>query len=123
MHGTKAPTKSEKARMAKVAALGCICCRLLEGREGELPVAEIHHLLECGRRRGHRFTVGLCFFHHRGVVPYGLCKQGAVESLGPSLADGTVPFRRRWGSDDFLLEMTDRLISSEPSPAGRESRS
>jgi hypothetical protein len=113
MHNSKPANDPEKRRMAQVAELGCLCCRqltYLTPKIGEWAPAEVHHLLDGGQRRGHLFTIGLCAWHHRGVLRYGYCRQGMDEEFGPSLAHGTRPFRERWGTDEQLLAMQNRLI-------------
>lgn len=86
--------------------IGCIACRM-DGR-GYVP-CEKHHLLTTGRhgngkRRGERYTIGLCPYHHRGVgnpADYG----------SPSLASEPRRFREVYGEDGPLLALQDRLIS------------
>lgn len=57
---------AERLHLTRVAALGCICCRLLG--YGETP-AQIHHLREgqgMGTRASHWLTIPLCPDHHTG---------------------------------------------------------
>ena len=102
---TGKPTKAQQARFERIKECGCILCRRYL-HVYEPP--EIHHLTDCGRRRGHDFTVGLCPWHHRGVSI--LPVQMAELAMGPSLARGAKPFRAHWGSDDELLDEQNRLI-------------
>ena len=90
-------TKAESKRMADLQRVGCIACRQL----GWFEVPEVHHLLSGNRRRGHLFTIPLCPYHHRGV--------GAIAGE-PSLANGSKPFRARYGTDDVLLAMTNKFL-------------
>lgn len=88
----RAPTKAEKAHMNRVAALGCIACRL-EGIE-DTP-ATLHHIREGygrGQRAPHTEVLPLCPVHHQ----YG----------GPGLAFHADPkaWRARYGSERELLE-------------------
>ena len=55
-------TNEEKAFHAAVRDLGCIVCR---NRGAQTP-AEIHHILQGGRRKGEKYVLGLCALHHRG---------------------------------------------------------
>lgn len=124
MHSkAKPPTKAERARMAKIVSLGCVAC--IRGKYAcPLPV-EIHHLLDGGVRRGHAFTVGLCSWHHRGVAcnpGFGLMGKdkavffgpgGMTPAFGPSLANGSRPFRQHFGSDDDLLAFQNALLERE----------
>jgi hypothetical protein len=56
-------TKSEREFQAKVRAFGCVACKL---KLGENSMAEIHHMLKNGKRRGEMFVLPLCPTHHRG---------------------------------------------------------
>jgi hypothetical protein len=71
--------------------LGCIACNM-QGRYAE---PDIHHLVSLGPRN-HQRTIPLCPAHHRGVF-----HDEAVH--GPSLANGSKPFREYFGTDEFLL--------------------
>lgn len=95
--------------MDAIRALGCLCCRI-EGRYTGL-ASEIHHLLDCGRRRGHLFTICLCSWHHRGIVPYGHTERSAIEKFGPAVSHGTKLFRASHGNDDLLLDIQMKLVS------------
>lgn len=85
--------------------IGCIVC--LERRLGRVE-CEKHHLLTTGRhgtgkRRGEKFTVGLCQYHHRGVGT-------PTAERGPSYAREPRAFRALY-SDEWLLEEQDRRIA------------
>ena len=86
--------------------IGCIACRM-DGR-GYVP-CEKHHLLKTGRhgngkRRGERYTIGLCPYHHRGI--------GNPAVFGsPSLAREPRSFRMRYGEDGPMLALQNRLIA------------
>lgn len=88
-----------------IREIGCVVCRL---RGLGFAACEKHHLLTTGRhgtgkRRGERYTVGLCPYHHRGI--------GAPTSaLGPSYAREAKAFRALY-PDDVLLAEQDRLIA------------
>lgn len=107
----KPATRDEKRRMARVCELGCIACRSLLGEEIELAPAENHHLLDGGRRRGHRFTIGLCGYHHVGRIPNGMDRKTIRDRLGPALTDGTKTFKVFFGDDDSLLAFQEFLLS------------
>ena len=98
--------------MGRVKRLGCLCClRLGLAHDEDGPMVEAHHLLSGGIRRGHSFTVGLCAWHHRGRLTVAGWTLGMHrEFLGPSLAEGSVPFHDRWGSDEDLLEQQEALL-------------
>lgn len=93
-------TKSDLKRVEKLVALGCICCRKA-GSGYRAP--DIHHILDGGRRAGHKVSLPLCPEHHR------FPSTGAV--IGPSLADGSKPFHHHWGTQRELLAEVNRLIA------------
>ena len=115
-----APTVAEARRMDLIVQGGCICCWDF----AELGSAcEVHHLTEGGKhgqpRRGHAFTLGLCPWHHRGVVDgYAARLLGEdvspailLDRVGPSYAQQPSAFRREFGGDDRLLELQSaRLV-------------
>lgn len=92
-------SQQERERWSRFADIGCLACR----KKGVYnPQVDVHHLLSGGRRRGHDASVPLCAYHHRGV--------GIHPEMGPSLAHGSKPFHAEFGSDDELLELTDKLL-------------
>ncbi len=105
---TKAPTKAESARIAKIIVCGCLACRA--ERVEQLQRTEAHHLLSGGRRRGHGFTVPLCGWHHRGEPPPHWTTLTARAAFGPSLRLESRAFHARYGSDDDLLAEVNAMI-------------
>lgn len=108
-HSTGKPTKSEQARFDKMKEMGqCVACyqRGIHGRG----YVEIHHLLSGNRRIGHLASVSLCSYHHRAVLPEGMTRAEADEVFGPSLANGSKPFRAEFGSDKELLDLQNALL-------------
>lgn len=106
------PTKAEAAWLLLVKTSGCVCCDS-EGRrhDPDGPMVEAHHLLSGGIRRGHMHTVGLCPWHHRGqLIVQGWSHGDHRLRLGPSLAEGSVPFHRWYGDDDKLMKMQTALL-------------
>jgi len=95
---TKPANKAEKERMAVISACPCIVCFLHYGIEKP---AEVHHLVDTGRRRGHKYTIPLCVPHHREGF-----NNKEVVSVHPYKAE----FNRRYGTDDYLLEETNKII-------------
>ena len=111
-HSTTTPTKAERAHMDRIKDRGvCVCCWQRGYRIAGL--VEIHHLLSGNKRRGHLFTVGLCAWHHRALPPFGWGDAEAEYELGPSLANGSKPFRAVFGSDDDLMALQERIWSGE----------
>lgn len=111
--GGKAPTRAERERHDAIREIGCIASRLA-GRGKVL--CEVHHLTIGGKhgapRRGHRFTVGLSSWHHRGIAPDGWTGQRARLVLGPSYAKEPRAFREEYGDDDRLLAYQDQLVEA-----------
>lgn len=99
----KQPTAPERRRIKRMLELGCICCRL---HHGISQPAEVHHLVE-GYRLGHRYTIPLCPWHHRGQHPLGNL---ARDTLGPSLALHKREFIEQYGNERFLLRLVDEKL-------------
>lgn len=94
-----AVSKKDKERYQKLADLGCICCLL---DKGCWTPCEIHH--PYGRTGdGNQKTIGLCFLHYREGSN---CDE--YVSRHPWIAE----FTERYGTEEFLLEETNLLISS-----------
>ena len=108
-------TAVQRDRIVMVKELGCICCQMnrADGRPTAFfGMAEAHHLLSGGRRRGHEFTIGLCQWHHRGVPPFESARASdMVRTFGPSVATGSRAFHERYGTDDELLEYQEQLLA------------
>lgn len=113
------PTRAEAAWLRMVKEAGCVCCAARGyDREPGGPLAEAHHLLSGGIRRGHMHTVGLCAWHHRGrLIVTGWTHVTHRRLLGPSLAEGSVPFHEAFGDDDALMAATHALIARQTSRA------
>lgn len=110
---TGRPTKDQVARFAAFQRIGCICCRLQGYANTDI---EVHHLISGNRRMGHDHTIPLCPWHHRAVPTfnhaiYSNHKQ-CRDSLGPSLAEGSKPFRAHFGSDSHLLSIVNKMLET-----------
>lgn len=101
------PTPEESERMAKIHDAGCVACLSLHGG---LERAEVHHLLVGHLRAGHRFTIGLCPWHHRGIQMPERSFVQMTDEYGPSLAKGSRVFHQVYGPDQELLDFQDRLL-------------
>jgi hypothetical protein len=112
MQGGKAPTAAQKRRMESLHKTGCRACWKCDASTGH--VLEVHHLTDCGRRRGHDFTISLCAYHHRGVPIEGWTRKDMEKIWGPSVAGGSRPFKERFGADDELLAIQNDLLSKLP---------
>ena len=98
--------------MLAVKTHGCLCCWIMGyPHDPDGPMVEAHHLLSGGRRRGHRYVVGLCQWHHRGQPTMeGWTMAQHRQRLGSALSEGSVPFRECWGSDAWLLEQQGKVL-------------
>lgn len=111
-HSTGKPTKTEAARFDRMKELGlCVAC--YQRGERRFQPIDIHHLLSGNRRIGHMATVSLCGWHHRGIPPFGWGDAEALADLGPSLANGSKPFRATFGTDAELLEIQNAILEGK----------
>ena len=91
--------KADSKRLAAISDMPCIVCTQ-EGL-GDTP-AEPHHILQAGRRRGHQYTLPLCFPHHREGL-----RTAQVVSRHPYLAE----FEKRYGTELTLLDIVNRHLN------------
>lgn len=109
-HSTNAPTKNEEKRFRALHELGCIACYLRD----VFADAEIHHLVDKGTRKhsgGHKATIPLCTWHHRGEHPIALSAKYMEEVLGPSMAKNKRAFIKEFGTERELLAKVDQMIA------------
>lgn len=108
----RAANKAEKERMSRLKEMPCVCCRRTNSWAHWGTTSEVHHLLSGNKRRGHLFTIPLCPYHHRGEV--GVLGRAFLEKiLGPSLALSSKRFHATFGTDDELLELTNRQLEGK----------
>jgi hypothetical protein len=111
--GVSNPTPADRRRWGRFPDIGCVACRM-DGRRN--PNTQVHHLNRggmAGRERiGHQATIPLCPYHHQGIPPEPFSAQWARENIGPSLAEGSKPFRERYGNDACLLAWTNEWLSN-----------
>lgn len=113
---TTTPTAAEAARIVACKEGLCVACVIWGEMPGVPwnfmvhPGCDYHHLLSGGRRRGHMFGVGLCGWHHRGLVGFGCTHEEMRAHYGPSLAEGSKPFHATFGSDDQLIARQDQML-------------
>lgn len=100
-------TKAEIRRFQALQRLGCIACHVL----GFFSPPDIHHILSGGRRTGHKDTIPLCPYHHRGVITGTMVYPELI--YGPSLANGSKPFHERFGTQAALLALTNELLETQ----------
>ncbi len=111
---TKKATKEESAWIDRIKRRGCICCISLgyEHEEGG-SVVDAHHLLSGSRRIGHMSTVGLCKWHHTArLIVSGWDHAMHRYMLGPSLAEGSIPFHEEFGDDEALMQLQIELLNN-----------
>lgn len=106
-HSTKPPTKAQQKRFERIQSIGCVAC-VIDGIYQNPP--EIHHLVSGKKRLGHDYTVGLCCFHHRAVVPYPYTYEQVREASGPSYAMEPEAFKKQYGTQEELLEFQNALL-------------
>ena len=91
-------------RYEKLQAFGCVCCRILGHKNTQV---DIHHLVEGKKRLGDDYTIPLCAFHHRGIIPLPPenAPKGWLSQWGPSRHyHGRRAFEKHWGTERELLE-------------------
>ena len=92
-------TPAEALHLRRVQELGCIAC----WRTGVYSPAEIHHVLDGGRRKGHMYVLPLCFPHHRG---------GSDGTGAPFVSRH--PYKKRfedtYGTEEELLSIVEERL-------------
>jgi len=115
--GGKPRNKAEQERFDAMTNIACLACQQLglttSDIEGVTVLPTRHHLLSGGRRIGHMATVCLCRWHHLGDLIFGCTTSEMTETYGPSLAKGSVPFHRRFGTDAELLTIQNDLLGDK----------
>ncbi len=108
--GGKRWTAADLARVVDVKEGRCVAC----WKDGRVTLGcDAHHLLRGGMRIGHADTVALCAWHHRSIPFDGYSQRDMAAMYGPSLAHGAKPFRERYGTDDELLALQERMLRGE----------
>jgi len=96
----RAPTKAEQLHMSKVAALGCVCCRLDKGIESP---AIIHHCKGKTIPNAHFYVLPLCYLHHTS---------GADCDKYTSRHPHKARFEQRYGTEQHLIEWVANQIGA-----------
>lgn len=113
---TGKPNKEESARIVAAKEGPCMACFVVSRDEGLCPTElgnDYHHTLSGGRRRGHMHGFSLCLWHHRGVPIDGALPSYMRFYHGPSLMDGSKPFREAYGTDQELIDLQTITIEGE----------
>jgi len=92
------PTKAEKEYWSKVAALGCIACRLGGVHS---PVVSIHHTEGRTKPGAHKKVLPLCAEHHQ--------TGGAA---APSVHPWKARFEAKYGAQDLLVRLVRLLVGA-----------
>lgn len=93
-------TSAERHHLSRVAALGCIACRLMGYPDSP---CEIHHIragVGMGRRSSHMDAIGLCSAHHRGTAGLSV----------PSIHGSKRAFIEAFGTEAELLEKVREML-------------
>ena len=105
--------KNEQQRMEIIVQhCGCLPCLLM----GLLDVhATIEHVTERGRRVGkgseqHKWTIGLCVWHHFGHTPNHRSRDRMTAERGPSLTGGRKTFEEHFGDEVHVLVPTQNFM-------------
>ena len=106
--------KNERQRMDVIKShCGCLPCLLLGHPDRH---TTIEHVTQAGRRmtqdsEQHKWTIGMCMWHHFGVCDRGRHKQEMYGDFGPSFAHGRKPFEEYFGDEvDILVPVQDYLL-------------
>lgn len=108
------PTAELAERERRARELGCVCC-LLEEEQGRARAPSYGTKQHCNiggkhgaPNRGERHTYIGCAWHHLGRIE-GYTPREAAQIFGPSFHHQARAFRDRYGVDDDLVALTDRL--------------
>jgi hypothetical protein len=107
-----------------IVAIGCLACIAnMKAGNGLRPTGlacEWDHLNEGGKHGGRRLgddaSIGLCAWHHRGVLPSGFTQTTATLAFGPSWAVSPNGFRAHYGTRESLLPEQNRLLAAYDFP-------
>lgn len=103
MHG-KTPTKTEQAWMTAIVQLGCIVCLL---HRSVFTEPCVYHILRGGLRTTHFQTLPLCYGHHQYAPP----KSGEI-----ARHQNKARFEEKYGTEEFLLEVTVAAVKQHINP-------
>jgi len=109
--------KADSVRIGRMMLLGCCACAVI-GIPNHHQI-ECHHILDGGRRMGHRFTIPLCKGHHQGYFTPDQHLILKSEQL-VSIAHGRPLFIKVYGTERKLLEAIDFLLGFDtPWPSSK----
>lgn len=93
----RTPTAAEQRHMAKVGQMTCIVCTLQY--LGDTPAA-LHHIQGRTKPGAHYQVIPLCSLHHQNG------------GYGVALHAGKKAFERRYGTESYLLDQTNKLLEA-----------
>ena len=111
--------KADRHRFVAIMEIGCLACRLqFPDKSIDFSyTTDVHHILNGGRRQSHQHTIGLCPWHHRGIIVDGaIPRELMMDSKGPSLAHSRRIFENHFLPQDELLEWQNELIGEMEAP-------
>lgn len=88
--------------------VGCILCRM---EHGQYVPAQANHLLN-GYRIGHDDVTPECPWHHMGECFTGIDARAMKKKFGPSRKLHKKQFRKHYGSDRALLQLTNEYVAA-----------
>ena len=113
--GRKEPmTPEDEARRDAIKAGACMACLLnrypllMTGMK-----TEMHHVKDVNNRIGHQASYGNREWHHRAVCHDGMGKNEMAERHGPSLAEGSKPYKNVYGSEESLIERQNAILKGQ----------
>ena len=103
----KSLTKADEARRTAIHAGNCMACEQLNINMRASGYVQWHHT---AGKKHHDLTCGLCQWHHMGRPMFGKSLADLRIEYGPSLAEGSKPFHRRFGSNADLLDRQNKIL-------------
>jgi len=115
------PTKEEAQRMKIIKAGGCMLTWL---KFGEKKYAEVHHIVKCGKRLGHWYTIPLSPWYNQKTCDPGKTESEMRAKYGASVKDGSKAFLAShhytelelWQKLQVTLGLDDELPKSKRVP-------
>jgi hypothetical protein len=102
-------TKAETKRFDEIQQRGCVPCYLearLQERKWVPEPCDIHHT----DGQDHSLTYGNCPWHHRGIRKNELDMLEMQRIFGPSLARNPARYRARYGDENAILAIQNRML-------------
>jgi len=99
------PNKAQQRRIMLIQDIGCVACRVRYPDIAE--PCDIHH----PPPQTHDTAIGLCPWHHRGILKNDLGMWEMCQCFGPSMIHQRAAFRETFGTDQELLEMQNQMLA------------